>query len=359
MNRPPQSADPAGRPAHDVVLIADPGWPTEVAKELSKNLADLLGDVSPDVRWTVRVESSPLGVVAQTDLPRMVQALKERLQDKTWDTAVFVTDLPYRDHARPVVAMLSPSERIALLSLPSLGLFRVPRRVRDAVLGIIGELLPVESGRTSLPGRVQDTGQRRHYVLPGAWGRLRLLGGMVRANRPWLLFTGLSRALAGVFATAAFGIISSDVWEVSLHLGPARDTVLTFASITALVAWLIIDHELWEQPSSEVARQRAALYNLATVVTLYIGIACLYAALYVLVLVTAVFVLTPDSLRPVIGHEPNAAYYLSLAWFITSMGTVGGALGAGLEDDRAVRQAAYGERQRRGQRQDTDWPGAG
>lgn len=41
------------------------------------------------------------------------------------------------------------------------------------------------------------------------------------------------------------------------------------------------------------------------------------------------------------------------------MGTVGGALGVGLEDDRVVRQAAYGERQRQGQRQDTDWPGAG
>ncbi|MER7201257.1 hypothetical protein [Streptomyces sp. CB01635] len=32
------------------------------------------------------------------------------------------------------------------------------------------------------------------------------------------------------------------------------------------------------------------------------------------------------------GHEPNAGCYLSLACFITSVGTLGGALGVGLED---------------------------
>ncbi|MFE4998020.1 hypothetical protein ACFRH4_43220 [Streptomyces mirabilis] len=35
-----------------------------------------------------------------------------------------------------------------------------------------------------------------------------------------------------------------------------------------------------------------------------------------------------------------------LAWFVSSMGMVGGAFGSGLEDDGTVRNAAYGERQR-------------
>lgn len=341
----------------DVLLMADPGWPTEVVTRLEEELADSLRDVAPDVDWRMTVESSPLGVVEQIDLPHMMQELTERLRGRTWDIAMFLTDLPYRDRARPVVAMLSPPDRIGLLSLPSLGLFRVPHRVRDALLGVIGALFPEAPGRTVVPGRIQQAGQRQHYVLPGAWGRLRLLAGMVRANRPWLLFTGLSRALAGVFATAAFGLISNDVWQVSRHLEVVRDVALTLVSITALVAWLVIDHELWERPDGEIARQRAVLYNMATVITLYIGIACLYAVLFVLVALTAVFLLTPDVLSPVIGHRPGVGYYLSLAWFITSMGTVGGALGAGLEDDRAVRLAAYGERQRQSQRQDTGWPG--
>lgn len=94
--------------------------------------------------------------------------------------------------------------------------------------------------------------------------------------------------------------------------------MLMFASVTALVTWLIVDHELWERPSSETARQRAALYNAATALTHYIGIACLYAALYFLVILTAVFVLAPVrrptvsasgriSARTPIGREPAEA----------------------------------------------------
>ncbi|MCX4420268.1 hypothetical protein [Streptomyces mirabilis] len=54
---------------------------------------------------------------------------------------------------------------------------------------------------------------------------------MVRVNQPWLLITGLSRALAGVFATAAFGLIRSDIWQVTLYTGPLRDPVFTLLSI--------------------------------------------------------------------------------------------------------------------------------
>ncbi|MFD6994333.1 hypothetical protein [Streptomyces sp. NPDC059943] len=64
----------------DVLVMADPGWPTEVATRLEEELADSLRDLAPDVNWRMTVGSSPLGVVEQIDLPHMMQELKERLR---------------------------------------------------------------------------------------------------------------------------------------------------------------------------------------------------------------------------------------------------------------------------------------
>jgi len=46
-------------------------------------------------------------------------------------------------------------------------------------------------------------------------------------------------------------------------------------------------------------------------------------------------------LKGTLGHPVDFGDYARLAWFVSSLATVGGALGAGLESDIAVREAAY------------------
>ena len=47
-----------------------------------------------------------------------------------------------------------------------------------------------------------------------------------------------------------------------------------------------------------------------------------------------------------IGTKPKKVYpqYIALIWLVASLAMVGGALGAGLEADSTVREAAYGYR---------------
>jgi hypothetical protein len=62
-------------------------------------------------------------------------------------------------------------------------------------------------------------------------------------------------------------------------------------------------------------------------------------------------VMAEEILADTLGHPVGVREYALLAWATTSAAVVGGALGAGLESDEAVRRAAYGNREaeRRGQ----------
>jgi hypothetical protein len=81
--------------------------------------------------------------------------------------------------------------------------------------------------------------------------QLRLVLGMVRANRPWRLVAGLSRAV--VAARRAFGMVSTRVWKVAYRLFWWRLLLMCAAAVA--VAWvaLIVWHELWERSPSPAA----------------------------------------------------------------------------------------------------------
>jgi hypothetical protein len=348
----------------DVVLLSDPDLPAELADRLVVDLPDLLTErVSADVTWRIDEVLNPLAGDEQVSVTHMVEVVGTRMPELGWDFGICLTDLPRRAGRHPVVAEVSPSHRIALVSLPALGTLRLYPRVREAVVGLIAHLFadhPAAAGPAPAArlGGARPLGRAQSgdhpgtlFVVPGARGHLRLLAGMVRANRPWRLFRGLSKALAGVFAAAAFALTSSDVWRLAPPLGPARQAVLTLGAVAALVTWLIVDHELWERPASRYGRDRAVLYNAATVVTLTLGVLVLYAVLLAVLVVAVVLLLDGNVLAAVTGRRPTWTDYADIVWFSAAASLVGGALGAGLEDDSVVRLATYGERQRQRQRQ--------
>jgi low affinity Fe/Cu permease len=310
--------------------------------------------------------------------------------EEGWELAICLTDLPIRADGQPIVALVSTAYKAAVLSLPPLGVTLLRRRVREATLQLVNELYEgrhelrrdgkdrdeEEVGAGASTEEARRPGPRPHrlvgrrltellspirritptdedddvdvrFVSPKVRGHLRLLAGMVLANRPWRLFTTMKGTLAAAFATAAYALVMPIIWQMADSLSWVRLLALMVLAIVAMVVWIIVAHHLWERPAEQEARDKAALYNAATVLTLSVAVLFSYAVLFVLVVVAAVTFLESGFLQSNLGHPVGFADYARLAWMATSLATLAGALGSGLEDEETVREATYGYRQQR------------
>jgi len=346
-----------------VGLVADPGLPYQLASELAADLAEELRQQVAD-RWEWRVvpiehrfAADEQGELALKDIVEVVARLHQL------DVVVCITDQPRRSGIQPIVADINRRARVAITSLPALGAIRLRRRTRHAVIRLVAEL--VEDALESLPPEGRADGQLDRAALSpfvrttavdghidvrfvggGRHTRARLLAGMVRANRPWLLVPQLSGAFAAAFAAGALVLITETAWRMAASLGWVRLVVAAVVAVATMVAWLIVDHEMWERSSNPEDRELARLYNATTLITVTIGVMCLYTGLFVTGLLVEALLLPHRILEPVLGRNPGTGDYLAVAWLLAAIATVAGAVGTGFASDEAVRQAAYGYRQR-------------
>ncbi|MEV5013938.1 hypothetical protein ACIGW1_16600 [Streptomyces sp. NPDC053780] len=351
-----------------VALLADPYAPTEIAQRMARTLSARLADKSGrGRRFDVEVVSEPF-TSGTEDPPTLMSRIRDRGRAENWDIVVALTDLPLHAHGRRLAVDLNHEHGLALLSLPSLGGLRLQTRARraveEAVLGLAGPQTTVAEGpprgqpsprqpldnrlATVHPGPIsEEEADDLRYVVSGPRGYLRVLVGMVRANRPWRLVTGLSKALAAALATGAIATLDSTTWSLAEALSAPRLVIAMVGSVGLMTGWLIVDGELWHRSreGSPEARQRARLYNASTVVTVGIGALVCYVGLMVINLVWALFILNDQVFASMTRSPLHATEYLTLSWFVASVATVGGALGSGLESDDAIRAAAYSKRE--------------
>jgi uncharacterized membrane protein len=367
MTTPIDDTAAAGQiPTLTLGLLTAPGVAEELAAQLADDLPGELAErVSAGVAWEIPVVTDDLAARGGLGTA-VIDSARERMLREGWDLAVVLTDLPLHIGRRPVVADVSATHGVGVISLPALGPVQVRRRARDAVLrlvdGLVGESL--ELGRGEDAGRRQQRVRRRlaeiaraersvrpeddgvdvRLVAAVVRGNARLLAGMLRANRPWRLIARLSRALAAAIAAVVFALVTADVWRLADALDPWRLSALTVISLATIVVFLIVSHGLWSRADDGGGREQAILFNVATTLTLIIGVATLYGALFALDLAGAGIALDQDFLSKAVGHPAGLGTYVKIAWMVSSLATVAGALGAGLESDAAVREAAYGYR---------------
>jgi hypothetical protein len=262
--------------------------------------------------------------------------------------------------------------------VPALGTVALRDRARDTRLRLVGVLLGeardagsgarVARARSvritrrlrELATEVDEQAQAVVFTTRLLTGHLRLLLGMVRANRPWQLARGLSRALVAAGAAGTFALVTPDVWRIADVFGWQRLGALTVLSVTALTVTLVLGARLWDRVDRRGVRQQVVLFNLATSATVLTGVLALYAALLALSILAALLLVVPRLLADTLGHPVALWDYLEVAGLTSSLATVGGALGAGLESDQAVRRAAYTYRTSTATESEAaEWPGIG
>ncbi|MBQ0978377.1 MULTISPECIES: hypothetical protein [Micromonospora] len=348
------------RPKIVVGLVATPpDHPARVAARLTAELAGGLADrVDADVRWTVREGWGEVAPRRDGGVEALLDDLARRRAEDQWDVAICLTDLPLHVERVPLVAQTSARRRVAVVSLPALGLNQL-RAARTAVPDLVSRLLSDASDQrvpqagwapAEMASRVPaihrmvgeaDAGERS-YVASRFVGRVRLLTGMVRANRPGRALLGLSKLLVGAFGTAAFALTTDTIWQMGDALGGLRLAVIMLLGLSALVTWLIVAHNLWEKPDRETPAELSRLFNLGTILTLALATGLSYVVLFAGTVLVGALLIDTSVLEQVLQRPVNVTDYLTLAWITSSLATVGGAIGSGLENEETVRAAAYG-----------------
>jgi hypothetical protein len=338
------------------LLAIPPDMPADLARRLEKRLPGLLSrELGDQLTWVVDTGWGTRNPAAEASLDQMIAEVHDRAAERDWDVTICLTDVPVREDGHPVLARSSRGQGVALVSLPALGVVRQQRDVENVIILLVVDLLKDRLGDQldrDLADRLRREVQPAHRVredddgltLFGSarTGTLRLLAGMVVANRPWRVMNRLSRLTLSALVTGAASLTQSTLWQLSGALGAVRLTALTVISSAALVITLIVMHGLWEHAADSDHRDRVRLFNIATLTTLTLGVTISYVARFVMILLAAALVLVPPVLSSALHHPVGLRDYLLLAWFTSSLATVGGAIGSAAESDVDVRAAAYG-----------------
>lgn len=111
-----------------VGLLADPGLPAELSKDLAGQLPDLLDqETAGRARWQVETTTQALTLDQHGTLPS-VQIGQHAMAEQGWDLVVLITELPRRAGTQPIISDYGASTGVGLISLPALGGWGLRRR---------------------------------------------------------------------------------------------------------------------------------------------------------------------------------------------------------------------------------------
>lgn len=370
-------------------LITAPGLAKRMVKDLKEELPELLKYyVKDDYEWEViPFEDTLTG--GTNDSREILKRARSTKEDKNWDYSIALTDLPLFSGKTTVIAEVLNDDNIGIISLPGLGMTPLYKRIREGILQLMNEMYhgSSSSDRRDAESRIQSKdegqydevrGQRSDRLMGKRFfesifplkrettqedesinvrfiagsrtrGTIRLVSGMVNANRPWEMFPAFIKVLVIAFTTGSYALVFPTLWTLSSYYTNFRLILLMVIAILALVGWIIIAHNLWEGKKDEKASFTRRIYNATTFFSLLFAVVMYYLLLFILFSLTTFLFIPGAQLESQLQTDTGPAKYFYIAWTATSIATIIGALGSVFENESVVLDSMYGYRQRQRQ----------
>src|SRR5699024_1985013 len=179
-----------------------------IAKKLDKNI---------DWQFEVKVNTF---VGAAEYVNETIQKVIEMKERNNWDYAVSINDLPSISEGKVVISDIGTKDGVGFVSLPSFGAFPFKKRIVKAITYIIEFLYNKDKKAHKINKKIKliyICSNVKHVTPEKAVktdvrlilqsriiGLLRVLAGMVYANKPWKTLGSFKTILTLAFATGTY-----------------------------------------------------------------------------------------------------------------------------------------------------------
>jgi len=363
-------------------IIPAPGLPAEISNKIQKVLSEKLQQEFPEkVDWKVEYQTDRITGSADR-IKKIMDQAKHFQQIYDWDYVISLTDLPVFHEKSIVLSDIDTEEKLGLISLPAFGIMPTAKRIKSAMVHIVQELYYQNHGdfnkiqfaskgigveevtsKDNFSKKIPKTFRMskikrisfdekyegvdiRFVIQPKFNGKFKIVSGLTFANQPWTIMPSFRKVIGLAFATGSYMLIFNTLWQLSGVYEFSRFLSIMFLALLSMVAWLIFAHSLWEKKETNKSAERLRLvYNTTTITTLAVAVVTFYLFIFILFLFAVVVFVPSDTFGKELGHSAGVVDYLKLAWLVSSAATLAGSVGAGLENEDAVKKSAYGYRQ--------------
>lgn len=169
----------------------------------------------------------------------------------------------------------------------------------------------------------------------------------VFSRRPLRIVFSLGKLVFAAMAALVLALLSTELWHLGVGMNIWRLILIAVAVLLAATVYVVFQQHLYVSRVSLSLSQQAAIFNIASFMTVLAVFMALFAVIVTATMVITVGVYPRYIVREWLGKaEIDFWDYVRVSLLIASLAMLVGALGAGLEENDHFRRVMYTERRR-------------